>query len=125
VRQKVASDHVNPLIARGEKLVPSVTRVFRREQQLFVFLQAYARETSVSGAPLVAFVTFFRDNDKVYETGPLAVRRESGADSQIIPLRFSVPLESFAAGRYECQVSVLDGESQKVAFWRAPIVIVP
>ena len=41
-----------------------------------------------------------------------------------LPLRFSVPLERFAAGRYDCQVAVLDPIGQRVAFWRAPIVIV-
>jgi hypothetical protein len=28
------------------------------------------------------------------------------------------------AGRYTCQVSVLDPEAQKFAFWRGPIVMV-
>jgi len=38
-----------------------------------------------------------------------------------------VPLgdESLTAGRYDCQVTVLDATAQKVAFWRAPIVVVP
>jgi hypothetical protein len=42
-----------------------------------------------------------------------------------VPLRFSVPLESLATGRYDCQVTVLDPAGQKVAFWRAPVVLVP
>jgi hypothetical protein len=33
-------------------------------------------------------------------------------------------LERFAAGRYECHVAVLDPSGRRVAFWRAPIVIV-
>jgi hypothetical protein len=40
-------------------------------------------------------------------------------------VRFSVPLGKLAPGRYTCQVSVLDPAAQKMAFWRAPIVMVP
>jgi hypothetical protein len=40
VRQKVAGDQVNPLIHAGQKLIPSVTRVFSRVRDLHVFLQA-------------------------------------------------------------------------------------
>jgi hypothetical protein len=36
----------------------------------------------------------------------------------------SVPLADLPPGRYECQVTVLDPETQKIAFWRAPIVVV-
>jgi hypothetical protein len=42
-----------------------------------------------------------------------------------MPLRFSVPLESLTAGRYECQVTVLEPDGEKATFWLAPIVIVP
>jgi hypothetical protein len=28
-------------------------------------------------------------------------------------------------GRYECQVTVVDPETQKAAFWRASVVLVP
>ena len=46
------------------------------------------------------------------------------AKTKAVPLRFSVPLESFAPGRYDCQVTVIDPTAGKIAFWRAPIVIV-
>ena len=36
----------------------------------------------------------------------------------------SRPLESFTPSRYDCQVTVIDPTSEKIAFWRAPIVIV-
>ena len=45
--------------------------------------------------------------------------------SKAVPLRFSVPLGELPVGRYDCQVSVLDPTGQKVAFWRAPVVLVP
>jgi hypothetical protein len=36
----------------------------------------------------------------------------------------SVPLGSIEPGRYDCQLTVLDPETQKAAFWRTPLAIV-
>jgi VWFA-related protein len=124
VKQRVASDTVHPLIYEGQKLIPSVTRVFSRSRDLYVFLQAYQRNATAP-QPLVAFVSFYRDEAKAFETVPLVVNDALDARSRALPLRFSVPLEGLALGRYDCQVTVLDPTGQKVAFWRAPVVLVP
>ena len=60
VQQKVAADAANPLVFEGQKLIPSVTRVFSRSRDLYVFLQAYQRAATTT-QPLVAFVSFYRD----------------------------------------------------------------
>jgi VWFA-related protein len=122
VRQKVAADTSNPLIFDGEKLVPSVTRVFRRDRDLYVFLQAYQRSATTT-QPLVAFVTFYQDGIKAFESVPLAIT-EGLDERKAVPLRFSLPLGTIAPGRYDCQVSVLEPTGQKAAFWRAPIVVI-
>ena len=126
VQRTDAEKNVNadPLVYEGQKLIPSVTRVFSKQKDMFVFLQAYER-TQEKMEPLVAFATFYRDGAKVLETAPLPVVDGLDAKSKAIPLRFSVPLAELANGRYECQVTVLDTTSQKAAFWRAPIVVVP
>jgi VWFA-related protein len=116
--------NVNPLVSDGQKLLPSVTRVFSRGRELYVFLQAYERAEATS-QPLVAFVTFYRGDKKILETVPLAVDMEPDARSRAVPLRFSVPLEQVPTGRYDCQVTVLLPDAGKATFWRAPIVVVP
>jgi hypothetical protein len=45
--------------------------------------------------------------------------------SKAVPVRFSVPMAKLQAGRYTCQVSVLDPTARKFAFWRAQMVLVP
>jgi hypothetical protein len=70
-------------------------------------------------------VSFYRGEAKALETTPLAVTGEVDAKSKAMPLRFSVPLEGLSAGRYDCQVTVLQPDGSKATFWRAPIVIVP
>ena len=115
---------MNPLVFDGHKLLPSVTRVFGRGRELFVFLEAYQR-AETSAQPVVAFVTLYRGETKALETAPLAVTVEPDARSKGVPLRFSVPLEQVPAGRYDCQVTVLLPGAGKATFWRAPIVVVP
>jgi VWFA-related protein len=114
----------NPLIEDGKKLIPSVTRVFNRNQELYVYLQAYqpAAETT---QPLVASVSFIRGKVKAFETPALQITEGLDPKSKALPLKFSVPLGKLAPGRYTCQVSVLDPAGQKFAFWRAPMVVVP
>jgi len=124
VKQKIASDAVDPLIDNGQKLVPSVTRVFSASRELYVFLQAYQRNAA-STQPLVAFVTFYRDDTKVFETAPVAVTDGLDPKSKAVPLRLTVPPGQVPPGRYDCQVTVLDPAEQKAAFWRAPVAIVP
>jgi VWFA-related protein len=124
VRQKVASDAANPLVHDGQKLIPSVTRVFSRSRDLYVFLQAYQRAATTT-QPVVAFVSFYRGGIKVFETQALAVTEGLDLRSKALPLRFTLPLSSLEPGRYDCQVSVLDPTGNKAAFWRAPIAIVP
>jgi VWFA-related protein len=123
VKQKAAAEAVNPLVHDGQKLVPSVTRVFTKERDLYVFAQVYQRGSATT-QPLMAFVSFYRGDVKAFETAPMMVTEGLDAKTKAVPLRFSVPLDGFATGRYDCQVTVIDPTNTKIAFWRAPIVIV-
>jgi VWFA-related protein len=122
--KKDAPSSADPLVYDGQKLIPSVTRVFSKGRDLYVFLQAYQRN-ELAMQPLVAFVSFYRGDVKVFETAPLAVTAGLDAKTKAIPLRFSLPLTSLPAGRYDCQVTVLQPDGEKAAFWRAAIVLIP
>jgi VWFA-related protein len=121
---KKDAEHVNPLVFEGQKLLPSVTRVFSRSRVLYVFLEAYER-AEAGALPVIAFVTLYRGDSKALETQPLAVIVDPDVRSKGVPLRFSVPLDAVPVGRYDCQVSVLLPGATKATFWRAPIVVVP
>jgi VWFA-related protein len=122
VKQKVDSNIGNPLVFEGQKLIPSVTRVFSKSRELYVFLQAYQRD-GTDMRPLIAFVSFYRDDVKVMETAPLPVTEGLDPKSKAVPMRFRIPLDKIGTGKYDCQVNVLDPSGNKVAFWRAPIVV--
>ena len=115
---------VNPLILDGQKLIPSVTRVFSRSQDMYVYLQAY-QPAAMSIQPLVAFVTFYRGQAKAFETPPLPVTEGLNNRLKTAPLRFSLSLNKLPPGKYNCQVTVLDPGGQKAAFWQAPVMLVP
>ena len=115
---------VNPLIQDGQKLIPSVTRVFRKSRDMYVYLQAYERGAT-AGQPLVAFVTFYHGQTKAFETPPLAVTEGLDPKSKALPLGFNLALNKLPPGRYDCQVSVVDPAGRKAAFWQAPVMLVP
>jgi VWFA-related protein len=112
----------SPLVQDGQKLVPSVTKVFRKDQNLMVYLEAYqpaAEKTQV----MVATVTFYRGKVKAFESAPLRVAEGLDPKSKSVPIRFSLPLDALQPGRYTCQVSLVQPAAQKFAVWRSPIVI--
>ena len=113
----------NPLVQDGEKLVPSVTRVFNKSQQMYVYLEAY-EPTADTTQPIFARVSFYRGKTLAFQTDPLEVTNGLDQKSKALPLRFAVPLAKLAPGRYTCQVSVLQPTAQKFAFWRAQMMLV-
>ncbi len=114
----------NPLVQDDQKLVPSVTRVFRKDQEMYVYLEAYQPGAEKTQA-MVATVGFFLGGVKAFETEPLKVFDGLNAKSKAVPVRFSVPLASLQPGRYTCQVTVVQPGAQKMAAWRGPMVVLP
>ena len=114
----------NPLIQDNQKLIPSVTRVFRKDQDMYVYLEAYqpaAQKTEL----MVASVSFYRGKVKAFETAPLKITAGLNAKSKAVPVGFSVPLGKLQPGRYTCQVNVLNPSERKFAVWRSPMVLLP
>ena len=127
-KDKLKEDAVNPLVQDGKKLVPSVTRVFNTNRQIFVYLQAYKQTpqgTPPPTEPLVAFVSLYSGSNKTFETPPMTVIPSSSSRLGTMPLNFSLGIDRLLPGEYQCQVTVLDPTTQKATYWRAPILLVP
>jgi VWFA-related protein len=122
--KNAAAQLSNPLVVNGEKLIPSVTRVFSKSREMYVYLQAYERAAETT-QPLIAFVTFYRGGLKAFETTPLQIVDGLDPKSKALPLRFSLSLAKLQVGEYNCQVTVLDPNGQKAAFWQARVMLVP
>jgi VWFA-related protein len=124
LKSRDKAEVTNPLVQEGQKLIPSVTRVFSKNREMYVYLQAY-EPSATAIQPLVAFVTFYRGATKVFETPPRSVTERLNNHLKTMPLRFDLSLDPLPPGAYNCQVSVLDPTGKKAAFWRAPIIVVP
>jgi VWFA-related protein len=123
-KDRAKEQEVNPLVQNGQKLIPSVTRVFRQSQTMYVYLQAY--EQGAPGfQPLVAFVSFYQEQAKALETPPMEMTQGLNNRLQTMPFSFSIALNQLPPGEYECQISVLDPAGKKAAFWQAPVKVVP
>ena len=123
-KDKDKEEAVNPLVQNGQKLIPSVTRVFSKSRDMYVYLQAY-EQGAPSVQPLIAFVGFYRAQTKAFETQPIEVTGGLNNRLKTMPLSFSIALSQLAPGKYDCQVTVLDPTGQKGAFWQAPVMLVP
>jgi VWFA-related protein len=115
---------VNPLVQNGQKLIPSVTRVFRQTGDMYVYLQAY-QQIATGAQPLVAFVTFYREQTKIFETQPVEITQAQANRLQTMPFSFSIPMKQVPPGEYQCQVTVLDPTGKKSTFWQAQVMVVP
>ena len=103
----------NPLVQDGQKLIPSVTRVFNKSQEMYVYLEAY-QPGAQSTEPVFAKVAFYRGKTKAFETPPSVVTTGLNDSSKAVPLKFSVPLAKLPPGRYTCQVSVLAPDGAEI-----------
>ena len=124
LKDKDKPEVANPLVQDGQKLIPSVTRVFSKARDMYVYLQAY-EPAAATVEPLVAFVTFYRGQTKVFETPPLPVSEGLNNKLKTVPLKFSLSLSKLLPGEYSCQVTVLAPATQKAAFWQAPVMLIP
>lgn len=143
-KEQAKNDAANPLVQDGQKLIPSVTRVFNRDKQMYVYLQAYENDLNTAqvvqastapsaaapppgadvSAPLFAWVTFYHDQKMVMETPPVAMTAAPGTRLGVVPFSFHVGLGSLADGQYQCQITVLDPAGHRAAFWQGSVMIV-
>jgi VWFA-related protein len=133
-RAKIQREKDAPLQVGNRSVLPSVTRVFRTNQTLSVYLESYAAKNPAPAAgqppaapgpptpPSVALV-FFRNGKKTADAGPYAGKLEKSSD-QKTSYFVQIPLERFPTGRYTMQVNVLDPAFSRVAFTRVPLAIV-
>ena len=151
-KESAKNNAANPLVQEGRKLIPSVTRVFSASRELYVYLQAYAKggvlpasatpsaaagssnpgspgmlatSSAQKDGPLLAYVTFYRDQHEVYATQPITAQPQAETRLGVTPLRFSINLEHLTPGEYQAQVTVLDPVRGRAAFWQGRMKIEP
>jgi VWFA-related protein len=117
----------NPLINGDQKVVPNITKVFRRGQNLYVDFDVYdaAPDPGNANARRVAvqMSLFNQKGEKAFEVGPIKATGLVSTRPNAVPVQIQIPLKSLAAGRYICQVNVMDEVGRKFAFQRTNMVV--
>jgi VWFA-related protein len=106
----------SPLEVGGERIIPSVTRMFTGQQTLYVFFQAYLPQKA-QAASLRAGLVFFRNGQRLSDT-PMVEPAEYDEATRAASFRISLPLSGLNAGRYTVQAIVVDAGTSYAAFAR-------
>ncbi len=118
--KKLLNEH--PLVENGQKLVPDITRVFRKNQKLYVYFEVYDPGT-VASPSVSAELMMFRGKSKSFESAPVRVTKPKSGRPNTLAFEFEMPLANIPPGQYTCQVSVIDEQARKFGFARAPLVV--
>lgn len=131
-KQAAKNDGANPLVQDGQKLIPSVTRVFKSDKELYVFLQAYTAlaapqpmAPTTPQKPLLGYVSLYSEGQLAFTSKLIAVTPLASSRLGVTPFTFALPLGTLKVATYECQVTLLDAEQHRVAFWQGPLRVVP
>lgn len=119
---RAAKINDSPLEMAGEKIIPSVTRLFTQQQTLYVFFQAYYPE-GIDPKMLRAGLIFFRDGAAA-KTTPLLLPTGVDPGTRTASYRISLPLAKLLTGRYSVQAIVVGAGTQHSAFGRAYLALV-
>jgi VWFA-related protein len=106
----------SPLDVSGERIIPSVTRVFTTQQMLYIFFQAYAPEKG-DPSQLRAGLEFFRNGARVSQT-PMVAPAQVDDKTHTASFRISLPLNAIMAGRYTVEAVVVEAGGTQAAFGR-------
>jgi VWFA-related protein len=108
----------NPLVKDGVQLLPNLTRVVTRGQNVYFYYEVYDPGRAEQAAEVKTTLAFYRGGVKVYET-PLVERTMLDEPNRgSVVFRFEVPARAFTPGTYVCQINVIDAVAGRFAFPR-------
>jgi VWFA-related protein len=123
--KKLLANH--PLVQDGQKVVPSITRVFRKDQTLYVYFEVYdpSLDPDRKTPNVFAAIELLQGARKVFSSQPVRVNRLATTRPGVAPFSFQIPLARLEPGEYISQVDVIDELGRKFAFPRNSIVLLP
>lgn len=116
----------HPLIDNGQKIVPSITKVFRKDQNMYVYFEVYDPSVDAQKAANVAAeIDLMRGAHKILSSQPAEVSKLDPSRPGVARFTFQIPLTKVPTGQYTAQVNVIDQNGKKFAFPRDLIVVLP
>ena len=116
----------DPLIEDGQKIVPSITRVFRKDQTMYVYFEVYDPSPDDQKLPdVTADVELMRGARKVFASTPIVVKKLDPSRARVARFLFQIPLGKIPAGQYTTQVNIFDTTGKRFATPRNSIMVLP
>ena len=115
----------NPLVQDNRKIVPSITRVFRKDQTMYVYFEVYdpGMDPDRKAPSVSAEIDLFAGARKIYSSPPVRLGKLGTSRPGVAPFAFQIPLSKLPPGRYISQVNAIDETGRKFAFPRNEIVV--
>ena len=124
VREVEARRPENPLVRDGLELIPNVTHVVGRNQQLFVYYEVYDPRAGASDRPSVrTSLAFYRGGVKVYETPVIERTTLDEPRRGAVLFQFEIPAAQLLPGLYTCQINIIDEIGGTFVFPRLPLYV--
>ena len=120
----------NPLIDNGQKLEPSVTRVFRSGQTMLVYAEVYDPvipeflPENFRRPNVQASFALYSESKKVFESAPVRANHLNDKREGALPVWVQIPVASLPPGKYSGQLNLIDQFGRKFAFPRTSLAIV-
>jgi len=108
----------SPLVRDGVELVPNLTHIVGRDQQLYFYYEVYDPAVENGVPELRTSLSFYRGRVKVFETPVVERTTVDAADRHAAVFQFELPAGSLKPGLYTCQVNIIDAVSGRFAFPR-------
>jgi hypothetical protein len=123
VQKAAAGKTDNPLVRDGVQLLPNLTRVVTKNQNVYFYYEVYDPALVEQAPHLRTSMAFYRGDVKVFET-PMVERMTVDEPSRhAVVFQFEVPASSFKAGAYTCQINIIDTVATKASFPRLSFVV--
>jgi len=115
----------SPLVQGDQKIVPSITRVFRKDQTMYVYFEVYdpALDPDRKLPSVTAQIELLSGARPVYNSAPVRLNKLATSRPGVAPFAFQIPLAKLPPGQYTSQVTIIDETGRKFAFPRNEVVL--
>jgi hypothetical protein len=118
---------IHPLVKDGQKTVPSITRIFRQDQTLYVYFEVYdpSIDRDLHKPSVTAELDMLLGERNVFKAPPVRLTELETSRTGVVPFAFQVPLTSLEPGEYTSQVTIIDELGRRFALLRNVIYLLP
>ncbi|MFN8007429.1 MAG: VWA domain-containing protein [Terriglobia bacterium] len=103
----------DPLNLDGNRLVPSVAKVFAASDHLYIYFQLYVNTPTKTQPHLTASLTFYKEDKVFRQAGKLELDQYDEGSKNTVTCQLELPLTQFVKGDYALHVEVGGPENKE------------